>query len=62
MPKLSPNNVQVFDGKVTLYTRSRSPFWQVKFCMKGIWFRVSTHTKSLTEAKEIADEQYLAAR
>ena len=62
MPKLSPNNVQVFDGKVTLYTRSRSPFWQVNFCMKGIWFRVSTHTKSLTEAKEIADEQYLAAR
>lgn len=49
------------DGKVHLYKRERSRFWQCSTYMDGRNLRVSTKAESLTMAKEFAREWYMAA-
>ncbi|HEX2752594.1 MAG TPA: site-specific integrase [Alphaproteobacteria bacterium] len=49
------------DGKVHLYKRERSRFWQCSTYMNGRNHRTSTKEESLTMAKEFAREWYMAA-
>jgi integrase len=49
------------DGKVHLYKRERSKFWQCSTYMNGRNHRTSTNEESLTMAKEFAREWYMAA-
>ncbi len=49
------------DGKVHLYKRERSRFWQCSTYMNGRNHRTSTKEESLTLAKEFAREWYMAA-
>jgi len=49
------------DGKVHLYKRERSRFWQCSTYMSGRNHRTSTKEESLTMAKEFAREWYMAA-
>jgi len=49
------------DGKVHIYRRDRSRFWQCSSYMDGRNLRVSTKEESLTMAKEFAREWYMAA-
>jgi len=58
MPKLAPNTVTLLDGEVRLFKRPRSRAWQAAFKIGGRWKRVSTHCKTLREAKEQARELY----
>lgn len=48
------------DGKVHLYKRDRSRFWQCSTYMDGRNHRVSTKAESLTMAKEFARTWYMA--
>ncbi len=48
------------DGKVHLYKRERSRFWQCSTYMDGRNHRASTKAESLTMAKEFAREWYMA--
>lgn len=52
----------IVDGKVKLFKRPRSSYWQVAFRMGGHTVRQSTKTEDLAEAKEVAMELYLEAR
>lgn len=49
------------DGKVHLYKRESSRFWQCSTYMNGRNHRVSTKEETLTMAKEFAREWYMAA-
>jgi integrase len=49
------------DGKVHLYKRERSKFWQCSTYIGGRNHRISTKEESLTLAKEFAREWYMAA-
>lgn len=49
------------DGKVHLYKRDRSRYWQCSTYMDGRNHRASTKEESLTMAKEFAREWYMAA-
>lgn len=49
------------DGKVNLYKRENSRFWQCSTFIDGKNHRVSTKAESLTMAKEFAREWYMAA-
>lgn len=49
------------DGKVHLYKRENSRFWQCSTYMDGRNHRVSTKEESLTIAKDFAKEWYMAA-
>jgi hypothetical protein len=48
------------DGKVHLYKRERSRFWQCSTYMDGRNHRASTKAETLTMAKEFAREWYMA--
>ena len=62
MPQLSKKSVQILDGAVTLTKRDDSSFWQARYKVADIWLRVSTKTKDLKEAKELAEDNYLNAK
>jgi len=49
------------DGKVHIYKRENSRFWQCATYMEGRNHRISTKEESLTLAKEFAREWYMAA-
>lgn len=49
------------DGKVHLYRRERSKYWQCSTYLAGRNHRISTKEESLTLAKEFAREWYMAA-
>jgi hypothetical protein len=49
------------DGKVHLYKRDNSRFWQCSTYMNGRNHRASTKEETLTMAKEFAREWYMAA-
>ncbi len=49
------------DGKVHLYKRESSKFWQCSTYLAGRNHRISTKEESLTLAKEFAREWYMAA-
>jgi len=49
------------DGKVHIYKRENSRFWQCSTYMAGRNYRTSTKEESLTLAKDFAQEWYMAA-
>ena len=51
----------LMDGKVHLYKRENSRFWQCSTFIEGKNHRISTKSTSLTMAKEFAREWYMAA-
>ena len=52
----------ILGGKVNLYQRPSSPFWQCAAFLKGKNHRASTKTDSLRLAKEFAEDWYLGLR
>ncbi|MBE0626402.1 MAG: site-specific integrase [Burkholderiales bacterium] len=50
----------LMDGKLHLYKRERSPYWQCSTFLDGRNHRMSTKQESLTVAKEVATEWYMA--
>lgn len=53
---------QIFGGKVQIYKRNRSRFWQCSTFLSGKNHRMSTKQESLSLAKEIAEDWYLELR
>lgn len=51
----------LMDGKVHLYKRERSRFWQCATYMAGKYHRASTKAETLTMAKDFARTWYMAA-
>lgn len=49
------------DGKVHLYKRERSRYWQCATYMDGKYHRASTKSETLTMAKDFAQTWYIAA-
>jgi len=52
----------IMGGKVHLYKRTRSKYWQCSTFLQGKNFRVSTKKTSLAEAEDIAEDWYLTLR
>lgn len=50
---------EILGGKVQLFTRPSSPFWQAEASVDGSQFRKSTKTDSLSQAKDVAEDWYL---
>jgi integrase len=55
-------SVGLFDGKVRLYKRPNSKFWQCSSYLAGKNRRVSTNQEALPDAKERAENWYLELR
>ncbi len=53
---------QMFDGRVQIYRRGHSRFWQCATRIEGRRFRDSTREENLDRAKDIAEEWYLDLR
>ncbi len=53
---------EVLGGKVNVYKRGRSRFWQCSASIDGNQFRISTKEESLALAKEFAEDWYLTLR
>ncbi len=49
-------------GKLHVYRRGESPFWQCSAYLAGRNWRMSTKTESLEHAKDIAEDWYLGLR
>ena len=54
MPQKSDATVHILEKKATLFKRSLTPHWHVRFKAHGKWHRVTTKTVDLKEAKDIA--------
>lgn len=52
----------ILGGKVQLYQRPRSPFWQAEATVAGVQLRKSTKTDSLSQATDVAEDWYLNLR
>lgn len=52
----------ILGGKVNLYKRENSRYWQCSTFLKGRNWRVSTKEESLSHAKEFAEDWYLELR
>lgn len=55
-------SIPLFDGKVRLYKRPHSEFWQCSTYLAGKNRRVSTYQKTLADAKQRAEEWYIEIR
>jgi integrase len=55
-------NHEILNGKVQLYRRGDNPIWQCAGSVGGKQRRVSTKVESLVQAKEFAEDWYLALR
>ena len=53
---------EILGGKVRLYQREKSPFWQCSTFLEGKKRRASTKTDSLAHAKDFAEDWYLTLR
>lgn len=53
---------QIMGGKVNVYKRGRSGYWQASAYFKGRNHRISTKSDSLQLAKEFAEDWYLTLR
>jgi integrase len=53
---------ELMGGKLHLYKRDRSRYWQASAYLKGANRRISTKEESLSHAKEIAEDWYLELR
>jgi integrase len=51
-----PETTFILDGRATLFKRSRTSMWQVRFKIQGKYRQFSTGTDSLKQAKEVAFE------
>ncbi|MDI1229150.1 MAG: site-specific integrase [bacterium] len=60
-PDMNTETHAVMDGKVQLYKREESRFWQCSTYMDGQNLRTSTKEETLTMAKEYAREWYMVA-
>ena len=54
MPQKSEETVHILEGKATLYKRSLTPHWQVRYIVSGCWERMTTKCTDLVEAKSKA--------
>ena len=54
MPQKSDATLHILEKKATLFKRSLTPHWHVRFKAHGKWHRVTTKTDDLKEAKDIA--------
>jgi integrase len=50
---------EILGGKVQLFKRPNSPFWNARASVEGHQFRKSTKTDSLAQAKDVAEDWYL---
>ena len=62
MAQLSPNSIQLLNGKITLTKRSHSSAWQMRYKIGDRWLRETTKEKDLKEAQQVAEEIYLRAK
>ena len=62
MAQLSPNSIQLLNGKITLTKRSHSSAWQMRYKIGDRWLRETTKEKNLKEAQQVAEEIYLRAK
>jgi hypothetical protein len=53
---------EIMDGRLHVYKRERSRYWQASAFLVDRNWRVSTKTDSLSEAKDIAEDWYLGLR
>src|SRR5262249_8996633 len=53
---------ELMGGKLHLYKRDRSSYWQCSAFLRGKNWRISTKEDSLSHAKEIAEDWYLGLR
>ena len=53
---------EFFDGRLHLYKRENSRYWQCAAFINGKNWRVSTRTDSFTQAKDFAEDWYLGLR
>jgi integrase len=53
---------EMFDGRLHVYKRERSSFWQCSAFIDDRNWRTSTRTDSLAEAKDFAEDWYLGLR
>jgi hypothetical protein len=52
----------IFDGRVHVYKRGRSRYWQCATFLDGQKERASTKEESLGKAKDFAEDWYLTLR
>ena len=52
----------IFDGRLKVYKRERSRYWQAITILDGKRFRISTKEESLGKAKDLAEDWYLGLR
>ncbi|MEM9421468.1 MAG: hypothetical protein AAF986_03020 [Pseudomonadota bacterium] len=52
----------IFDGRLKVYKRARSRYWQAITVLEGKRFRISTKEESLQKAKDYAEDWYLGLR
>ncbi len=52
----------IFDGRLKVYKRERSHYWQAITILDGKRFRISTKEESLAKAKDFAEDWYLGLR
>ena len=55
----SANRHEILGGKVQLFLRPRSPYWQCEASIDGRQFRKSTGTDSLSQAKDVAEDWFV---
>lgn len=53
---------ELMGGKLHIYKRERSRYWQASAFLKDVNRRISTPEESLSHAKEIAEDWYLELR
>lgn len=53
---------EMLGGKVQLFQRPRSPYWQCSASVGGAQFRASTKTDSLSQAKDFAEDWFLTLK
>lgn len=58
--KTRDDTIKIMDGKVNLYRRDNSPYWQCSTFMKGRNYRSSTKEEHLIYAKDYAQQWYMS--
>jgi integrase len=53
---------EMMDGKLHVYKRDRSPYWQCSTYLAGRNWRVSTKEESLAHAKDFAEDWYMGLK
>jgi len=56
MPLKSDDTVHILESKATLFKRSNSPHWHVRYKIHGNWLRTTTKCEDLQQAKQVATD------